>query len=112
MDLIEIELYALPSGKEPYIVWESKLSKNVQAILSARLARLRSGNFGDSKSVGDGVYELRIQFGPGYRIYFGKKGQKIVLLLCGGDKSTQTKDIKKAKTFWEDCLQSQSRRKK
>jgi len=76
MDLIEIELYALPSGKEPYVEWELKLSKDTQAIMGARLARLRNGNFGDSKSIGNGVYELRIQYGPGYRIYYGKKGKK------------------------------------
>ncbi len=112
MDSIEIELYALPSGKEPYIEWESKLNKDVQTITSVRLARLRGGNFGDSKPVGDGVFELRIHYGPGYRIYYGKKGKKIVILLCGGNKSTQKKDIKKAKLFWEDCLQRASRSKR
>lgn len=112
MDSIEIELYALPTGKEPFTEWESRLGKDVQAIVSTRLARIRGGNFGDSKSVSNGVYELRIQYGPGYRIYYGKRGKTIVILLCGGDKSTQKKDIKKAKEFWEDCLQSQKRRKK
>lgn len=112
MDHIEIELYASPSGKEPYTEWESRLSRDVQAIASTRLARIRGGNFGDSKAIGDGVFELRIHYGPGYRIYYGKKGQKIIILLCGGDKSTQKKDIKKAKLFWEDCLQSKSRGKR
>jgi putative addiction module killer protein len=111
MDPIEVELYALPSGKEPYAEWESSLSRDVQAIATTRLARLRSGNFGDSKSVGSGIYELRIQYGPGYRIYYGKKGKRIVILLCGGDKSTQKKDIKKAKIFWEDCLEDKSGKK-
>ncbi|MBS0648122.1 MAG: type II toxin-antitoxin system RelE/ParE family toxin [Verrucomicrobia bacterium] len=112
MDCIEIELYALPSGKEPFTEWESRLSRDAQAIVSARLARIRSGNFGDSKSISNGVYELRIQYGPGYRIYYGKRGKTIVILLCGGDKSTQKRDIKKAKEFWEDCLYSKTRRKK
>ena len=112
MDFIEIELYVLASGKEPYTDWELRLSKDVQAIISARLARVRGGNFGDCKSVGNGVYELRINYGPGYRIYYGKTGKKIVILLCGGDKSTQKKDIKRAKVFWEDCLQSKRGRKR
>ncbi len=73
-----------------------------RAKIDIKIARFRLGNFGDSKSLGQGVYELRIHFGPGYRIYYGLDGQMIVLLLCGGDKSTQKKDIKKAKTFWED----------
>jgi putative addiction module killer protein len=112
MDSITIELYALPSGKEPYTEWESRLSKDVQAIISTRLARIRGGNFGDSKSVSNGVYELRIKWGPGFRVYYGKRGRTVVILLCGGDKSTQKKDIKKAKAFWEDCLQSKIGRKK
>jgi putative addiction module killer protein len=112
MDPIEIELYALPSGKEPFTEWELRLGKDVQAIVSVRLARIRGGNFGDSKTVGDGVFELRIQYGPGYRIYYGKKGKTIVILLCGGDKSTQKKDIKRAKEFWEGCTQCKTRRKK
>jgi putative addiction module killer protein len=109
MDHIEIQLYALPSGKEPFIEWERDLNRDVEAIVTSRLARLRTGNFGDSKTVGDGVYELRIHYGPGYRIYYGKKGKTIVILLCRGDKSTQKKDIKKAKIFWADCLQDQQR---
>lgn len=109
---IEIELYALSSGREPYAEWESRLNKDVQAIVSARLARIRGGNFGDTKSVSNGIYELRIHYGPGYRIYYGKRGKTIVILLCGGDKSSQKKDIKKAREFWEDCLQGKTRRKK
>lgn len=70
--------------------------------MDIRIARLRLGNLGDSKSVGQGVYELKVHFGPGYRIYYGLDGEKLVLLLCGGDKKTQKKDIEKAKAFWEN----------
>ncbi len=112
MDCIEIELYALPTGKEPYTEWESRLSRDVQAIVSTRLARIRGGNFGNREPVGNGVYELKIHYGPGYRIYYGMRGKTIVILLCGGDKSSQKKDIKKAKEFWEECLQTKTRRKK
>ena len=63
---------------------------------------MAEGNFGNSRSVGSGVYELRLHFGSGYRIYFGEVGDTVVLLLCGGDKSSQARDIRRAKTYWLD----------
>ena len=103
---IEIEIYVAPSGKRPYVSWENKLDRQTRAIVAARIARLKVGNFGDCKSLTNakGIYELRIQHGAGYRIYFGKKKQAIVILLCSGDKGTQKKDIEKAKMFWEEYL--------
>ena len=74
------------------------------AIIRARLNRIRLGNFGDSKPVGGGVEELRIDFGPGYRIYFGRDGESVVILLCGGSKRTQSKDIATARALWKDYL--------
>lgn len=68
-----------------------------------RLLRIESGNLGDYKSIGEGVFELRFFFGSGYRIYFGFSGETVVLLLCGGDKSSQTKNIEKAKIIWKDA---------
>ncbi len=77
--------------------WLRKLSdKQAQTIIGGRIRRLESGNFGDAKPVGNGVSELRIHFGPGYRIYFQRRGHVVILLLCGGDKSTQEQDIKLA----------------
>lgn len=70
-----------------------------------RLLRIENGNLGDYKSVGDGVFELRFFFSSGYRVYFGFDGETIVLLLCGGDKSSQAKDIKKAKDIWKEVQQ-------
>lgn len=101
---IEIGIYVTPSGKEPFSSWEKKLSRQNRAIVTARIARLRVGNFGDCKTLAKGVYELRIHHGAGYRVYFGKKKKTIVILLCGGDKKTQKKDIQKAKMFWEEYL--------
>lgn len=65
-----------------------------------RVDRMELGLFGDSEPVGDGVSELRIHYGPGYRVYYAKEGKTIYLLLCGGDKSTQSKDIKRAREYW------------
>ena len=78
--------------------WMRKLKDRTgRAIINARIRRLSQGNKGDSKYLGDGITELRIDFGPGYRVYYTFIGEAIVLLLCGGDKSTQTGDLKKAK---------------
>jgi len=105
MEIIEriIREYISKDGKNHFRDWHDDLKDiKAQVKIDIRVARLRLGNFGDAKSVGKGVYELRIHFGPGYRIYYGLDGDKIVLLLCGGDKKTQKKDIKKAAAFWEN----------
>jgi putative addiction module killer protein len=89
------------SQKEPFREWLDGMKDTAaQARVSVRIARAEDGNFGDHKSVGGGVYELRIPFGPGYRVYYAIDGQKIILLLLGGDKSSQSKDIEKAQKFW------------
>ncbi len=77
------------------------------AIVVSRLERVECGNFGDCKSDGDGVYELRIDHGPGYRVYFGQHND-IVVLLCGGDKGTQDADIKLAKKLWTEYKRGES----
>jgi putative addiction module killer protein len=71
-----------------------------RARIRVRLNRLRLGNFGDCKPVGEGVIELRMPIGPGYRVYLGQDGDTLVILLCGGDKQTQVRDIVKAKEYW------------
>ena len=84
---------------------EGLRDRKARRVVAVRLGRLQQGLFGDSKAVGDGVREARIHFGPGYRIYFQVRGSEIILLLCGGDKSTQSADIVRAKTIakaWED----------
>lgn len=73
-----------------------------RAQIEVRLRRVSSGNFGDAKSVGDGVSELRVDVGAGYRVYYGKHGQALVILLCGGDKGSQQSDTALAKSYWTD----------
>ena len=73
----------------------------MQAAVDARLTRVRAGNFGDCKSVGGGVFELRIALGPGLRVYYGLHGRHVVILLGGGDKGTQARDIRGAKHLWQ-----------
>lgn len=101
--VIEILEYLNEDGRNPFRDWLSSLRDGqARSRVRVRLARVRLGNLGDSRSVGGGVNEFRIPFGPGYRIYYGRKGATIVILLCGGDKSTQTRDILQAQRYWED----------
>lgn len=98
-----IEIYLTEEGRAPFTEWLDSLRDiRGRVKIRTRLDRVRLGNFGDSASVGEGVEELRIDFGPGYRVYCGQIGSKVVLLLCGGDKSTQTQDILQAKRYWND----------
>jgi putative addiction module killer protein len=90
-------------GKEPFTEWlESLKERKTVERIRVRLRRLESGLYGDCQSVGEGVSELRLFFGAGYRIYFGEDEGNIVILLCGGDKSSQSQDIKVAKIYWKD----------
>jgi len=98
-----IEIYQDEYGREPFYQWLYSIRDiRTQARIDNRLERLRSGNFGDYRSLGGGIFELRFHFGPGYRIYYGRLGNKIVVLLVGGDKNSQMRDIQKARRYWED----------
>lgn len=97
----QLQVYQTQNGREPFTEWlRSIRDRRTRTRIQERLERLEIGNVGDCQSIGGGVYELRLQFGPGYRIYFGEVDNTIVLLLCGGDKSSQTQDIERAKTYW------------
>ncbi|MEG4812702.1 type II toxin-antitoxin system RelE/ParE family toxin [Microcoleus sp. F8-D3] len=99
----EIQSYSQPDGRVPFDEWlESLRDFKGKAKIVKRLERVSNGNLGDCRSVGEGVSELKIDFCPGYRVYFGQVGAIIVLLLCGGDKSTQDRDIRTAKKYWEE----------
>lgn len=98
-----VVIYEQRRGKSDFLDWLLHLKDvKARAVIRARINRLELGNFGDCKSVGAGVLELRVSFGPGYRVYFGRDGNTVVVLLCGGDKASQTKDIQKAKLLWKE----------
>ena len=95
--------YETQEGRQPFRDWISSLKdKPTVARIRARINRIEQGNFGDSKTVGEGVLELRLKFGSGYRVYFAQDGVQIVVLLIGGDKSTQDQDVLSAHKYWAD----------
>ncbi len=99
----QLVIYQTADGHEPFNRWRKRLGDKVTiARVDRRLDRVRAGNYGDYKPVGNGVFELRLFFGPGYRIYFAEDGDTLVLLLSGGDKSSQAKDIQAAQSYWQD----------
>src|ERR1700730_1547968 len=101
----EIEIYRTHAGKEPYTDWESSLDKATMARIDARLARIReTGNLGTCEPVGEGVYELKFHFGPGYRIYFGWDSDTLMIFLLGGSKKGQQRDVDKSKEYWRNHL--------
>ncbi|MFZ3123254.1 MAG: type II toxin-antitoxin system RelE/ParE family toxin [Thermodesulfovibrionales bacterium] len=99
-----LEYYITESNKIPFKDWIEGL-KDIYARAKIRISldRVRMGNFGHAKSVGKGVHELKIDYGPGYRVYYAFAGNTIVLLLLGGDKASQSKDIVRAKGYWKAC---------
>ncbi len=99
----KVFIYQTQSGHKPFIEWLEKLDRITRIKIRSRISRLEIGNFGDYKSIGFGVYELRLFFGPGYRVYFGMQDDTIVILLCGGDKSSQKRDVQKATDYWREA---------
>ncbi len=101
----EVIIYADENGVEPFTDWLNGLrDPRTRRRILQRITRVQSGNYGDYKPLQEGVLELRLDFGPGYRIYFGEHGKTLVVLLSGGDKSTQNKDIETAKIYWKEYL--------
>ncbi len=102
----ELLYYRAQDGRIPYREWLDAVRDAVAyASIQSRTDRLKRGLFGDCEPVGEGVWELRIDTGPGYRVYYARSGKQVVLLLCGGDKRKQKADIKRAKEFWRDYEQ-------
>jgi putative addiction module killer protein len=100
-----IREYISADGRNYFREWLDSLAIPIKARIQARVLRFEAGNLGDHKSVGGGIWEARVMFGPGYRIYFGKEGRFIILLLLGGDKSSQARDIRKAQQLWNEYFE-------
>jgi putative addiction module killer protein len=104
-----VVIYADKKGQEPFSEWFYSLKdKTFKARIRNRIARLELGNFGDCEPVGEGIFELRFFFGPGFRVYFAEYGNTTILLLGGGDKKTQNKDILKTKNYWKEFKESEN----
>lgn len=97
----DVIIFSDKKGKSPFLEWLESLDGSYRSRIEQRILRLSLGNYGDYKALQEGVMELRFTFGSGYRVYFGDDCEKIVVLLIGGDKSTQKKDIKKAIEYWQ-----------
>ncbi len=99
----EIRRFRTAAGTEPFTAWLSRLrDRQAQARILVRLERLELGSFGDCKFLRNGVSELRVDWGPGFRVYFGRDGRTVVVLLCGDDKRGQDADVRKAVSLWQD----------
>lgn len=103
--MYEIDIYKTANGKEPYIEWLESLDRSVRARIKARFTRIQeTKNLGIYEPVGDGVFEFKFDFGPGYRVYFGFNADVFLILLFGGNKKGQQRDIEKSKEYWRDHL--------
>src|SRR5258705_9737872 len=103
--MVEVREYLDRRGTSPFAAWSDRLNREAAVKVAAALARIQQGNFSNVKGVGAGVHEYRIDFGPGYRIYFGKDGDRLVILVGGGTKKRQQEDINTALARWQDYKQ-------
>lgn len=107
--MIELREYIDAKGRSPYARWFNRLNSQAAAKVAITLVRLEQGNLSNAKGVGGGVLECRIDFGPGYRIYFGKEGDTLIVLLGGGTKKSQQQDIETARELWREYKQRKRR---
>src|ERR1700719_3616547 len=103
--MVEVREYLDRGGRSPFAAWSDCLYREAAVKVAAALARIQQGNLSNAKGVGAGVFEYRIDFGPGYRIYFGKDGDRLVILVGGGTKNRQQEDIRIALSRWQDYKQ-------
>jgi putative addiction module killer protein len=108
-EVIELRYYIATDGKGPFETWFAQLDSAAAAKVAVALARLEQGNLSNAKGVGEGVLESRIDWGPGYRVYFGRDGDTLVILLTGGTKKRQQRDIGTAKALWADYRRRRTR---
>ncbi len=109
--MVKIVEYVEPSGNIPFAKWRQRLDPVTRARITVAVLRLENGNFSNAKGVGQGVLELRLDFGPGYRVYLGKDGETLVILLGGGTKRRQQEDIEAAQLRWIDYKRTKTRQK-
>ena len=106
--MFDLIVYEYATGQRPFDKWfDSLRDERAHSRIARRLRQVQAGTLGDCKPVGDGVLELRIDVGAGYRVYCGRHGETLVVLLCGGNKATQPKDIERAKELWADWKRRQ-----
>jgi putative addiction module killer protein len=106
----EIRYYVASDGQQPFATWFADLEAVARAKVTRAIVRLEQGNFSNVKSIGEGVFEYRIDFGPGYRVHFGQDGPSLVILLTGGTKKRQQRDIDEAHASWQGYKQSKRKR--
>jgi putative addiction module killer protein len=100
--MVQVREYLDHNRRSPFAAWTDRINREAAVKVAAALARMQQRNFSNAKGVGAGVYEYRIDFGPGYRIYFGKDGDRLVILVGGGTKKRQQEDIATAQARWQD----------
>ena len=108
--MLELRYYVAPGGKEPFAEWFADLEPVARAKVTRALARMEQGNLSNVKPVGEGVLEFKIDFGPGYRVYFGRDGSTLIILLTGGTKKRQQRDIATAIEYWRSYKQAKRTR--
>ncbi len=109
--MLEIRYYVAVDGRQPFAEWFADLEPVTRAKVARAVARMEQGNLSNVKPVGGGVLEYRIDFGPGYRVYFGRDGETLVILLTGGSKKRQQRDIEEAYVYWQDYKRRKSGRR-
>jgi putative addiction module killer protein len=109
--MLEIRYYVAANGHQPFAEWFADLDPIVRAKVARVIARMEQGNLANVKSVGEGVLEYKIDFGPGYRIYFARDGDTLLILLTGGTKKRQQRDIDAAHAYWQDYKTSKRGRR-
>jgi putative addiction module killer protein len=109
--MLEIRYYVAEDGRQPFAEWFADVETVARAKLARAIARMEQGNLSNVKPVGEGVLEYRLDFGPGYRVYFGRDGDVLVILLTGGTKKPTARDIGDARVYWQDYKDRKRRRR-
>lgn len=109
--MVELLEYVNDGGVSPFAKWRERLDTTIRARVTVAVLRLETGDFSAAKGVGAGIFELRLDFGAGYRVYFGKDGEQVVVLLGGGTKRRQSADIQTAQALWKEFKLTKRRRR-